>query len=903
MDSSSSPASITLNTSGSTTYAGSIVNGNGSVAVTVAGSGTEVLTGASNTYSGGSTINSGATLQIGDGASNTGSLAGNTSDGGVLAFNTPASATLSYGGNVSGAGSINMTGAGVALLSGNNTQVLGVNIDAGTVRLGSVTALNGIPVNIAAGSTLDLNSNSVTISTLNDIASATTDAVTNSNSAATSTLTVSSGGTYSGTINDGAGHTALSVTGGTLTLAGMVSTYTGGTNVTVGTLQIGAGVNPVGSSPFTDNAMGTGPTTVTNGTLVLNTQAGGSVFDTFNFSNNITLAGTAALLNTEGIDDLNGTLTISGTGNSMQVEYSNKPLVVNGSLTGTGALTVEGYTNNTFPAKDVQFFGDGTNYTGNITLNAVAGQILIGNTNALLNANLSINGNYVAPAGSNAVDILFPEVVGSSLIFGNNIGSATIGSINSVNPGDGNIILTTNDGESSAIALTIGNNNQNSNISGIISDTSQAIANYGGSITKIGTGTLTLGGANTYSGGTTISAGTFVAANTSGSATGSADVNLNGATFASGATGSISGNLLVGSGTNTIAPGGIGTVGSLTLGGLSTTNTTTLAFDLGTGTGTITNGDLLTLGSGTISIANGTLLDFAGTYAGGTNDYRLIGGSISGINVGDLILPSLPAGVTSWSLSNNRVDPGFIDLVVTAVAAGPANLTWNNAQGNYLWDTASSSNWNNGSATTVFNAQDNVTFNDSNPSNTMANYAVTLNTTVSPGSVTVNNSMGNYTISGTGGSIGGTGALTKSGTGTLTLSTPNTYSGGTIVTAGRLLIEPTTPTSSALAAWRVEHQWQRHCAVGRQRHGGHRFGRQQREPHLVVDHRQRHARHRQQSRHHRLQQPRERSNHLDPAWIKNGFYDLSGPADHQQRYRGRRCRQRSELWHRLCRRR
>ena len=153
---------------------------------------------------------------------------------------------------------------------------------------------------------------------------------------------------------------------------------------------------------------------------------------------------------------------------------------------------------------------------------------MIGNTNALLNANLSINGNYVAPVGSNAVDILFPQVVGSSLIFGNNISSATIGSINSVNPGDGNIILTTDDGESSAIALTIGNNNQNSNISGIISDTSQSITNYGGSITKIGTGTLTLGGANTYSGGTTISSGTFVAANTSGSATGSADVNLNG---------------------------------------------------------------------------------------------------------------------------------------------------------------------------------------------------------------------------------------------------------------------------------------------------------------------------------------------------------------------------------------
>ena len=88
-------------------------------------------------------------------------------------------------------------------------------------------------------------------------------------------------------------------------------------------------------------------------------------------------------------------------------------------------------------------------------------------------------------------------------------------------------------------------------------------------------------------------------------------------------------------------------------------------------------------------------------------------------------------------------------------------------------------------------------------------YNVTLNTLVSPGSVTVNNTTGNYTISGNG-TIGGTGSLTKSGTGTLTLSTPNTYTGGTIVTAGKLLIGqagtnatftgPTLTTANTLTA-------------------------------------------------------------------------------------------------------
>jgi len=67
--------------------------------------------------------------------------------------------------------------------------------------------------------------------------------------------------------------------------------------------------------------------------------------------------------------------------------------------------------------------------------------------------------------------------------------------------------------------------------------------------------------------------------------------------------------------------------------------------------------------------------------------------------------------------------------------------------------------------------------------------------------VVVNNSLGNYIISGTG-SIAGAGALTKSGSGTLTLRTANSYSGGTFVYGGTLLIDPTsTPaTTSALPA-------------------------------------------------------------------------------------------------------
>jgi autotransporter-associated beta strand protein len=67
---------------------------------------------------------------------------------------------------------------------------------------------------------------------------------------------------------------------------------------------------------------------------------------------------------------------------------------------------------------------------------------------------------------------------------------------------------------------------------------------------------------------------------------------------------------------------------------------------------------------------------------------------------------------------------------------------------------------------------------------------VTLNTTVTPGSVTFNNSSSNYTISGTGSIAGATTTLTKNGSAVVTLSNTgvNTYGGGTIVNAGTLLI-------------------------------------------------------------------------------------------------------------------
>jgi len=85
----------------------------------------------------------------------------------------------------------------------------------------------------------------------------------------------------------------------------------------------------------------------------------------------------------------------------------------------------------------------------------------------------------------------------------------------------------------------VGGNDLSTTFSGVIQDT--------GELTKIGEGTLTLSGANTYTGMTTISDGVLLVSNRNGSGTGTGAVQVDAGTL--GGRGLISGAVTIGTGT------------------------------------------------------------------------------------------------------------------------------------------------------------------------------------------------------------------------------------------------------------------------------------------------------------------------------------------------------------------
>ena len=126
--------------------------------------------------------------------------------------------------------------------------------------------------------------------------------------------------------------------------------------------------------------------------------------------------------------------------------------------------------------------------------------------------------------------------------------------------GAGTVLLTKRD--SAANKLTVGSNNLNTNFSGIIS-VGEGHARPG-SVRKIGSGSLSLFGANTYTGGTVVNGGQLLVNNKTGSGTGTGPVTVRSGLL--GGDGTIAGQVSV-QGTNNnaiLSPAATG-IGLLTI--------------------------------------------------------------------------------------------------------------------------------------------------------------------------------------------------------------------------------------------------------------------------------------------------------------------------------------------------
>src|SRR5580704_14693947 len=79
--------------------------------------------------------------------------------------------------------------------------------------------------------------------------------------------------------------------------------------------------------------------------------------------------------------------------------------------------------------------------------------------------------------------------------------------------------------------LTVGSNNASTTVSGVIEDHFPGGSGDGGSLVKVGTGTLTLTGANAYTGGTTISQGAIAVSADTGLGAPTGPLTFNGGTL------------------------------------------------------------------------------------------------------------------------------------------------------------------------------------------------------------------------------------------------------------------------------------------------------------------------------------------------------------------------------------
>ncbi|PPC75908.1 hypothetical protein C4K68_18110, partial [Pokkaliibacter plantistimulans] len=592
-----------------------VISGDGDLSKTDSG----VLTlSNTNTYTGATSVLAGSLSVAGDDNLGTGTL---TLNGGTLTV-TGSSVTidnsinlginsgyisnanaLTLSGAITGDGDLGLYGAGTLTLSGNNSYAGSTIINDGTLSVaqdgnlgtGALT-LNGGTLVLTGGDTID---NDIEI----DIDGAVVDVL---NTDATLSGTISGNGTLTKT---------NSSTTRSLTLSGDNSSFAGGITVTKGNL-VAANAAALGSGTISltgGNLQATGSYALTNSLYLANTS--GSKTSTINVATGETLTLSGTINVADAAQNLgksgNGVLALSGTtgfnGAQLVVNQGSLSLAASGSLGvnaqlyvagGTGEVTLTGsgtFSNSILLGKDLTLTNDQdvtlsgvistSSGTTNVTKNG-AGTLTFSGVNTYTGTTTISAGTLYLTGGSSIADTSAVTVSSGATLFIDYNGEV-IGSL----AGSGTVTL--NGG-----MLYIGEDNTSTTFSGTIEDYVNT-----GSIGKIGTGTLTLSGSNSYGGITSVVAGTLSI--TDDSNLGSGTVYLNRTTLIITGADSTIDNALSINGTGST----IDNANSITLSG-SIAGTGSL-IKTGAGTLTLTGDstypDTTTVSAGTLSV-NGSLI-------------------------------------------------------------------------------------------------------------------------------------------------------------------------------------------------------------------------------------------------------------------------------------------------------
>ncbi len=551
---------------------------------------------------------------------------------------------------------------------------------------------------------------------------------------------------------DGTGN--LNFGGGTINSSAEVWIGQGGTGN--GTMTMTAGTLNSSNWTVVGRAGATGTLNMSGGTI---TKSGGGEFI-------IGDNGPGTVIQTGGTINSGGNEYWVGQGSNSSIHtISSGNLNVGNWLAvgrngGTGTLTQTGGTVTKTGGGDLVIGAGGGASTGTVNTSggilSVNNQIQISENGSTAISTLNISGTAQVSAaavqvgsggatGTGNLNITGGTLTTGQILDGTGLSNATF---------DGGLIVPTGIQPAFITALdtaTIGAGNLNLNTGTFAIGVPQLLGGTGG-VTKTGSGTLTLTGANTYSGVTAVDAGKLIVSTTT--------ANSGAVSVADSATFSVVQD----------TASGVVTRSSATFG---SSGPTALDLNLGNFPGNPASAPLNVTGN--IALNGNLTINVA--------DADIVTGTIPLIQFasksgpGSFALGTLPAGVSATLV----VTATSVSLNVTSVKS----LRW---EGNFsgVWDINTTTNWYD-----LLTATPNVVYIDS--SSVLFNDVgaitpnVVLNVAVLPALVTYDNTL-SYTLSGTGG-INGSTKLVKNGAGSVTVSTLNSYTGATTLNAGTLIAD------------------------------------------------------------------------------------------------------------------